>query len=688
MQSFWKDFYSSRSVGVRPDRRLTGSSTFFTMGSCFANEIRAELMRRGMTVLPAVNPALHPLFFDRSETSSWGAWDERTHLQFYNTFSLRQEVEKVFGYWEQGADDYWPLRLSNGATLWQDPYRRRVLAKTLPDIRAVTAGLDAGMRAAAAQADVFVFTLGLTEVWKKKDNLLVTCTEPGYAGGGGQGLCWFHPSTYTENLENMRRVVQLIAKHRPDARVFVTVSPVGLGRTFRDVDIAVANMESKSTLRAVAAALCAELPHLSYVPSYELCIYDWERAFREDGRHIRPEKVRQIMDLFMDSFFVEGRETQASGAGPAEPPVTSPAAAPSAPVTTRPVDPRRAALLAREAQVVDSLARSLHSADPGAAQLLKQFVSGYRSFTAGASVPDDSYMAMRALYVLTRGDLDKAVDQVLNPLFPASAAAPVVSPILGAWSVAQQQTALRNLQVQGYTMLPARIDPAWLTGFRDQLLALPMRDNGAGPEVAPADRQASVGRYLAVEDALLALPQVGALATDPLLVGLVEGYLGCKPVFDMTACMFTQPGDQSELQQSRSAQLFHFDKDRISFIKAFLYLTDVGPADGPHVFVAGSHRDKPAALWRHGRITDTDVIDRVSKGAVRTITGPAGTVFLADTRAFHRGSVPTRGARLMFQLEYTSSLFGRHYPTVHSTSTLPWAAAAAEAQPRLVSRFL
>jgi hypothetical protein len=42
----------------------------------------------------------------------------------------------------------------------------------------------------------------------------------------------------------------------------------------------------------------------------------------------------------------------------------------------------------------------------------------------------------------------------------------------------------------------------------------------------------------------------------------------------------------------------------------------------------------------------------------------------------------------MFQLEYTSSLFGRHYPTVHSTSTLPWAAAAADAQPRLVSRFL
>jgi hypothetical protein len=685
VQAFWKDFYGSRAVGVRPDRRLSGESTFFTMGSCFANEIRAELMRRGMTVLPAINPGLHPHFFDRSEASSWGPWDERVHLQFYNTFSIRQEIEKAFGYWEQGPDDYWELTLPNGMKLHQDPYRRRVLSSSREGIRAVTRGLDAGMRAAAAQADVFVFTLGLTEVWKKKDNQLVTCTEPGYAGGGGQGLCWFHPSTYTENLENMRRVLQLIGKHRPDARVFVTVSPVGLGRTFRDVDIAVANMESKSTLRAVAAALCAEHPTLSYVPSYELCIYDWERAFREDGRHVRPEKVRQIMDLFMDSFFVDGRETK--GAAAERPAVEAPAQ--PAPVAAPPAaDTRRQALLQAEARAVTTLERALQLPDPRAQQVAQTFLRGYRAFVEGGAVPDDAYMAMRALYVATQGGLDKVIDGLLQPLFPPAPAGPRSSPLLGDWGAAQQEGVLRNLKAQGYAMLPVRLDPAWLATLRADLLALPMRDNGEGPIVAAADRDPAVGRYLAVEDELLALPAVGALATDPVLLALIEAYLGCQPVFDMTACMFSQPGDRTQIEQSKSAQLFHFDKDRISFIKAFLYMTDVGPDDGPHVFCAGTHAQKPGALWRDGRFTDNDVVDRVGKAAVRTITGPAGTLFLADTRAFHRGSVPKAHHRLLFQLEYTSSLFGRHYPTRHSLQTLPWAAAAAEARPRLVTRFL
>ena len=58
---------------------------------------------------------------------------------------------------------------------------------------------------------------------------------------------------------------------------------------------------------------------------------------------------------------------------------------------------------------------------------------------------------------------------------------------------------------------------------------------------------------------------------------------------------------------SEAAQLFHFDMDRIRFLKVFIYLTDVGTENGPHVYVRGSHRSKPPAFFRDRRFSDAEV---------------------------------------------------------------------------------
>ena len=70
-----------------------------------------------------------------------------------------------------------------------------------------------------------------------------------------------------------------------------------------------------------------------------------------------------------------------------------------------------------------------------------------------------------------------------------------------------------------------------------------------------------------------------------------------------------------------------------------------------------------------------------------SITGPRGTVFLADTRGLHRGLRVESGHRLVFQMEYASSLFGA--PTTRSvvTPSVPELADALAQHPRVYRRL-
>ena len=71
-------------------------------------------------------------------------------------------------------------------------------------------------------------------------------------------------------------------------------------------------------------------------------------------------------------------------------------------------------------------------------------------------------------------------------------------------------------------------------------------------------------------------------------------------------------------------QTWHRDHDDERFLALFVYGTDVfTEADGPHQFKVGTHNG-------------------AEDGEIRTMYGPAGTAFLADTRGLHMGRKPTR----------------------------------------------
>lgn len=157
-------------------------------------------------------------------------------------------------------------------------------------------------------------------------------------------------------------------------------------------------------------------------------------------------------------------------------------------------------------------------------------------------------------------------------------------------------------------------------------------------------------------------PAVEKLANDPVLQLVAEQYLGSLPTLVGVDLWWTFPVDASAEDRDRHAHLFHRDVDDFAFVKFFFYLTDVGPADGPHVCVRGSHRVAPLVTWRDRfrlrRYTDEEIAALYPAGDVLTIEGAAGIGFAEDTLCVHKGTTPVGNPRLLLQFEYALFDYG------------------------------
>lgn len=229
---------------------------------------------------------------------------------------------------------------------------------------------------------------------------------------------------------------------------------------------------------------------------------------------------------------------------------------------------------------------------------------------------------------------------------------------------------LDQVSAKGYCVCPARLAPATCSGLVRFAQTAPGDEwNAAGP----TSRRATLGE-LAPDAAklqfdanrLITLPEVQDLVADIGLLGFLQDYFGHMPVFDSVGMWWSIASDRPA--SSEVAQMFHFDLDRLRWLKLFVYLTDVTPDTGPHVFVEGSHRPEGhrAELLRRGyvRINDDEIDSLYGKDKVREICGPAGTMLIVDTKGMHKGKPPKSANRLILELQFSSSIFGTDYPMV------------------------
>lgn len=295
--------YSRRGceISVRPRQIISPETKIFAMGSCFAVEIRNRLRALGYQVFPSYTD----IEFD-GKTQSPGLLPKRDNINHYDTFVMRQEIELALDEKCYDSGYFWSVPVSQKFSkmgwhsLFQDPFRRQVFAATQETVTDLSTKIGACIRDGLAAADVLIFTLGLTECWRDRQSGLFVCMGPGDLDDPLLQRVEFHASTFAENYSNLVAIVDRISTVFPNKTVVISVSPVSLGRTWTDEDIVVANMTSKSTLRAVVAEVCRQKPGIIYWPSYEFAAR--EDVFKEDGRHVQLDAVDRIVDSFLNAL--------------------------------------------------------------------------------------------------------------------------------------------------------------------------------------------------------------------------------------------------------------------------------------------------------------------------------------------------------------------------------------------------
>jgi len=153
-----------------------------------------------------------------------------------------------------------------------------------------------------SQADVFVFTLGLTEAWMDRAKTTVYPTAPGtIAGCFDPGRHVFHNFRFNETFDDFVAVRDRLKAINPDMKFLITVSPVPLTATATDEHVEVATSRSKSTLRAVCAELYDAFEDVDYFPSYEIITAQAARGgyFERNLRSVTSEGVGVAMRTFL-----------------------------------------------------------------------------------------------------------------------------------------------------------------------------------------------------------------------------------------------------------------------------------------------------------------------------------------------------------------------------------------------------
>jgi len=203
-----------------------------------------------------------------------------------------------------------------------------------------------------------------------------------------------------------------------------------------------------------------------------------------------------------------------------------------------------------------------------------------------------------------------------------------------------------DLNERGIALSKGYLAPAQRQRIREFLESRKaVRRNSVRDDYRPAD--------------LLESPDIRALVADPFIRDIAAAYLGCTPIFTQLSAWWSRPDpDASAEDLSEAAQLYHYDYDWPAFVKFFIYLTDVGPDNGPFTFVVGTHEHK--VHWNDGRRDDA-YIGSTYPDRAWAVAGDAGDLIIADTVGYHKGERVRAGERLMLQFEFAVSRIGASF---------------------------
>ena len=288
---------------------------------------------------------------------------------------------------------------------------------------------------------------------------------------------------------------------------------------------------------------------------------------------------------------------------------------------------------------------------------------GLRQYLAGGEPDTDSWRALLDLHCMTNGRSTDIMTRVMRTVRPPKLSGAPYESLLGSFAPKKVNEIVEDIRRDGYCVFKGRVPADICDGITAASLRLEARaGRKTDSKMMVFDPKSPIAPvYDVPERESIKIAEMQRLVADPIFANVAETYFRARSTI-MNAALWWSPVMDGK-PDTDAAQLFHFDYDPAPiWLKFFVYLTDVTPTTGPHVFVRGSHRRQlpisKGLLARHYvRIPDDEIEAVYGKENIIDLTGPRGTVIAVDTLGFHKGKPPTTGNRLLAQIVLATPLF-------------------------------
>jgi hypothetical protein len=309
-RAFWRTGVGNRAPMdpgdlYRPKFAILRTTKIATAGSCFAQHVGRALKESGFSILDA-EPAPPGIPARTAEKFGYGIYSAR-YGNIYTVRSFLQLLREATGQftpaepaWEKGGRFFDSQRPSVEPTGLEST--DEIAHHRYEHLRAV--------HHLISSADLFVFTMGLTETWVHKSSGTAYPTAPGTIAGN------FDPDRYSflnldafEVFEDFLKARDEIHSVNPSCRFLLTVSPVPLTATASDQHVEVATAYSKAVLRSVCGMLYQRYDDIDYFPSYEIITSANNRGvyFETNKRSVSSVGVKTAMGLFLGAHGISNQ---------------------------------------------------------------------------------------------------------------------------------------------------------------------------------------------------------------------------------------------------------------------------------------------------------------------------------------------------------------------------------------------
>jgi hypothetical protein len=298
--AFWKRAVSQdwdvRSL-VTDEPFIRKGDLVASAGSCFASNIVPYLEEAGIKYLriSESGDAFGKLADDNFGYTKFSAG----YGNIYTARQAAQLLKRASGRFKP-SEDRWIL----DKDLVVDPFRPglKYPASSEREFEILTEQHLRNVLEVFKNAQVFVFTLGLTESWISSVDGAVFPACPGTIRGDfDPSRHTFHNFSVAEVSGDLDEFILLAREINPSLRFILTVSPVPLVATATGDHVLVATTYSKSVLRAAAGEAVRRHEDVHYFPAYEIITgpqAPWD-FFEADRREPSLKAIRQVMQVFI-----------------------------------------------------------------------------------------------------------------------------------------------------------------------------------------------------------------------------------------------------------------------------------------------------------------------------------------------------------------------------------------------------